>query len=73
MNLKAQNSSVFIIYCQCDKSTKSPYGLRALALTQKLDSSEFARVILHITKHRGYGNKHEMRKRKKKRKKNKKF
>ena len=40
------------------KETKSPYGLRALALEQKLDSKDLARVILHIAKHRGYGNKH---------------
>lgn len=36
----------------------SPYELRAKALEHKLESSEFARVILHIAKHRGYGNKH---------------
>lgn len=41
-----------------NKETKSPYELRALALTQKLDSKDLARVILHIAKHRGYGNKH---------------
>lgn len=40
------------------KDTKSPYELRTLALEQKLESKELARVILHITKHRGYGNKH---------------
>ena len=40
------------------KETKSPYELRTLALTQKLESKELARVILHIAKHRGYGNKH---------------
>lgn len=40
------------------KETKSPYELRALALEQKLDSKDLARVILHIAKHRGYGNKH---------------
>ena len=36
----------------------SPYELRAKALEHKLEPSEFARVILHIAKHRGYGNKH---------------
>lgn len=40
------------------KETKSPYELRSLALSQKLDSKDLARVILHIAKHRGYGNKH---------------
>ncbi|WP_416860463.1 type II CRISPR RNA-guided endonuclease Cas9 [Helicobacter ganmani] len=40
------------------KDTKSPYELRTLALSQKLDSKDLARVILHIAKHRGYGNKH---------------
>lgn len=37
---------------------KSPYELRTLALSQKLDSKDLVRVILHIAKHRGYGNKH---------------
>ena len=37
---------------------QSPYKLRTKALEQKVDSSELARVILHIAKHRGYGNKH---------------
>lgn len=37
---------------------KSPYKLRTLALSQKLDSKDLVRVILHIAKHRGYGNKH---------------
>ena len=41
-----------------DKETKSPYQLRAEALNRKLTPDEFARVILHIAKHRGYGNKH---------------
>ena len=36
----------------------SPYELRAKALEHKLEPSEFARVILHIAKHRGYDNKH---------------
>ena len=36
----------------------SPYKLRAEALERKLEPNEFARVILHIAKHRGYGNKH---------------
>lgn len=40
------------------KETKSPYELRTLALKEKLDSKDLARVILHIAKHRGYGNKH---------------
>lgn len=40
------------------KATKSPYQLRAEALNHKLEKDEFARVILHIAKHRGYGNKH---------------
>lgn len=40
------------------KETKSPYQLRAEAMERKLSADEFARVILHIAKHRGYGNKH---------------
>ncbi|WP_295699566.1 type II CRISPR RNA-guided endonuclease Cas9 [uncultured Helicobacter sp.] len=40
------------------KDTKSPYELRTLALTQRLEHKDLARVILHIAKHRGYGNKH---------------
>lgn len=36
----------------------SPYQLRYEALHRKLEKEEFARVILHIAKHRGYGNKH---------------
>lgn len=40
------------------KDTKSPYQLRAESLNRKLSADEFARVILHIAKHRGYGNKH---------------
>lgn len=43
---------------ETSKETKSPYELRTLALEQKLDSKDLARVILHIAKHRGYGNKH---------------
>lgn len=43
------------------KDTKSPYELRTLALGQKLEPKELARVILHIAKHRGYGNKHAKR------------
>lgn len=43
---------------QTSKDTKSPYELRSLALEQKLEPKELARVILHIAKHRGYGNKH---------------
>ena len=46
---------------QTSKDTKSPYELRTLALEQKLESKDFARVILHIAKHRGYGNKHAKR------------
>ena len=38
--------------------TKSPYELRFEALSRKLEPLELARVILHIAKHRGYGNKH---------------
>lgn len=41
-----------------DENTKSPYELRVKALEHKLNADEFARVILHIAKHRGYGNKH---------------
>lgn len=41
-----------------DKDTKSPYKLRYLALQEKLDSKDLARVILHIAKRRGYWNKH---------------
>lgn len=37
---------------------KSPYELRSKALKEKLSADELARVILHIAKHRGYGNKH---------------
>lgn len=37
---------------------QSPYELRTKAIDQRLDSSDLARVILHIAKHRGYGNKH---------------
>lgn len=37
---------------------KNPYELRTKALKQLLTKEEFARVILHIAKHRGYGNKH---------------
>lgn len=40
------------------KDSKSPYQLRFEALSRKLKADEFARVILHIAKHRGYGNKH---------------
>lgn len=39
-------------------SKDSPYQLRFEALNRKLEPLEFARVILHIAKHRGYGNKH---------------
>lgn len=40
-----------------NNAIKSPYELRAKALNQKLEEAEFIRVILHIAKHRGYGNK----------------
>ncbi len=40
------------------KSGKSPYFLRDKALREKLEIEEFVRIILHIAKHRGYGNKH---------------
>ena len=40
------------------KETKSPYQLRFESLERKLTADELARVILHIAKHRGYGNKH---------------
>lgn len=43
---------------QTSKDIKNPYQLRSEALEQKLDSRDLARVILHIAKHRGYGNKH---------------
>ena len=43
---------------ETNKDTKSPYELRTLALKQRLTPQELARVILHIAKHRGYGNKH---------------
>lgn len=36
----------------------NPYALREIALEKPLSSNELARVILHIAKHRGYGNKH---------------
>ncbi|TLD85073.1 type II CRISPR RNA-guided endonuclease Cas9 [Helicobacter sp. MIT 11-5569] len=36
----------------------NPYELRSKALREKLEKEELARVILHIAKHRGYGNKH---------------
>lgn len=43
---------------QTNKDTKSPYELRYKALNERLSKEELARVILHIAKHRGYGNKH---------------
>ena len=43
---------------ELEKCDTNPYKLRAKALEHKLEPSEFARVILHIAKHRGYGNKH---------------
>jgi len=41
---------------QTTKETKSPWELRAKALKQKLETTELARVIVHIAKHRGYNN-----------------
>ncbi|MGX3045490.1 type II CRISPR RNA-guided endonuclease Cas9 [Helicobacter sp. T3_23-1056] len=41
-----------------EKLDVNPYRLRTKALEDKLTPDEFARVILHIAKHRGYGNKH---------------
>lgn len=41
-----------------NQSTKNPWILRVEALDLKLNEKEFARVLLHIAKHRGYGNKH---------------
>lgn len=41
-----------------NSETKSPYELRFEALNRKLEPLEFARVILHIAKHRSYDNKH---------------
>ena len=43
---------------QTNKDTKSSYELRYKALNEQLSKEELARVILHIAKHRGYGNKH---------------
>lgn len=43
---------------ELEKCDTNPYKLRFEALNRKLESLEFARVILHIAKHRGYGNKH---------------
>lgn len=43
---------------ELEKCDTNPYKLRAKALEHKLEPSEFARVILHIAKHRGYDNKH---------------
>nr|WP_250324940.1 type II CRISPR RNA-guided endonuclease Cas9 [Campylobacter lari] len=40
-------------------SLASVYELRYKALTQKLETKDLARVILHIAKHRGYMNKNE--------------
>lgn len=39
------------------KNLTNPYQLRYEALQRILSKEEFARVILHIAKHRGYGNK----------------
>lgn len=43
---------------ELEKCDTNPYKLRFKALNHKLEPLEFARVILHIAKHRGYGNKH---------------
>ncbi len=43
---------------EIEKFDTNPYKLRTEALSRKLSADEFARVILHIAKHRGYGNKH---------------
>ena len=43
---------------EIEKIDANPYKLRAQALERRLSAEEFARVILHIAKHRGYGNKH---------------
>lgn len=43
---------------ELEKCDTNPYKLRFEALNRKLEPLEFARVILHIAKHRGYGNKH---------------
>ena len=39
------------------KNLNNPYVLRYEALQRILSKEEFARVVLHIAKHRGYGNK----------------
>ena len=39
------------------KNLNNPYVLRYEALQRLLSKEEFARVVLHIAKHRGYGNK----------------
>lgn len=39
------------------KNFTNPYQLRYEGLERRLSKEEFARVILHIAKHRGYGNK----------------
>ena len=39
------------------KNLTNPYQLRYEGLERRLSKEEFARVILHIAKHRGYGNK----------------
>lgn len=43
---------------ELEKCDTNPYKLRFEALNRKLEPLELARVILHIAKHRGYGNKH---------------
>ncbi|STQ85951.1 type II CRISPR RNA-guided endonuclease Cas9 [Helicobacter muridarum] len=58
LNDYLSNDGVLPKAYETNKDTKSPYELRTLALSQKLDSKDFARVVLHIAKHRGYGNKH---------------
>lgn len=43
---------------ELEKLNNNPYRLRKEGLERKLNVDELARVILHIAKHRGYGNKH---------------
>lgn len=43
---------------ELEKLNNNPYRLRKEGLERKLNIDELARVILHIAKHRGYGNKH---------------
>ncbi len=43
---------------ELEKLNNNPYRFRKEGLERKLNVDELARVILHIAKHRGYGNKH---------------